>query len=248
MRLAILSTLLILAGCGQPPAANQDEIVLTENTVDLEPPEPTPVPDGNMDAAALAEPDDDPGQTKGTLHICDFGGWSADRDPKGLNVRAGPSATARIVRTLPAPAYDADYEREMAPDFDVFEARNGWFLIGRLDTSDLRHYKPIPWGWIHGSKIDFAVQSDVAFTAPDPQSTVAVTAWWDKNGGRPFDYRNPVDCKGHWVQLTVAGQDRRERIAWTRGICDIQETTCDGGLHRTHGDTLPIEKLPGYSP
>jgi hypothetical protein len=237
MRLMILSTFLILAGCAQPATVNQDDIVMTENTVDLGEPEPAPTiaPDGN----AVEVADDDPGQTKGTLHICDFGGWSADRDPKGLNVRAGPSASARIVRTLPAPAYDPDYEREMAPGFDVFESRDGWFLIGVLDTNDVHHYKAIPWGWVHGSKIDFAVQSDVAFTAPDPASPVAVTSWEDKDGGHPFTYRHPVDCKGHWVQLTVAGQDGRERIAWTRGICEGQETTCDGGIHRVHGDLSP---------
>jgi len=99
MRLASLFTLLILACCTAPPTANQDEIVLTENSVEATPPEAAPAPDAN--AVVLA--DNDPGQTGGTLHICDFGGWSADRDPKGLNVRAGPSATAKIVRTLPPP-------------------------------------------------------------------------------------------------------------------------------------------------
>lgn len=236
MRLTFLSALLILAGCGQSPAVNRDELVMTENTVDLEPPEPAPVPEGNLDAAASVAADDDPGQTRGTLHICDFGGWSIDRDPKGLNVRAGPSATARIVRTLPPPAYDPDYEREMFSGFDVFEARDGWFLIGVLDARDARDDKPVKWGWIHGSKIGFAVQSDVAFTEPDPASAVAAVEWEDKQGWHPFDYRHPIDCKGHWVKLTVSGQDRRERIAWTRGICDIQETTCDGGLHETRGD------------
>lgn len=239
MRLAILSTLLILAGCAQSPVVNQDEIVLTENTVDLSTPEPAPTVAPDANASTLA--DDDPGQTGGTLHICDFGGWSADRDPKGLNVRAEPSATAKIVRTLPAPAYDPEYEREMAPDFDVFEARDGWFLIGVLDVGKPGHYTPVKWGWIHGSKIDFAVQSDVAFTAPDPKSPIAVTSWETEKGGFPFTYRHPIDCKGHWVQLTVAGQDKRERIAWTRGVCEIQETTCDGGLHRVHGDMLPVE-------
>lgn len=238
MRLAILSSFLILASCGASPAVNQDETALTEATVPLGAgtPSPEPAPDAN----AVALPDDDPGQTKGTLHICDFGGWSADRDPKGLNVRALPSATARIVRILPAPAYDPDFEREMAPSFDVFEARNGWFLIGVLDTNVPGHRTPIPWGWIHGSKIDFAVQSDVAFTAPDPASPVAATSWWDeKDGGHPFTYRHPIDCKGHWVQLTVAGRDKRERIAWTRGVCEIQETTCDGGIHNVRGDFRP---------
>jgi len=241
MRLAFLPIFLILAGCGESPAVNQDEIVLTENIVDPDAGQPAPVPDATADAPASVVADDDPGQTKGTLHICDFGGWSADRDPKGLNVRAAPSATAKIVRTLPAPAYDPEYERVMAPDFNVFEARDGWFLIGVLDVGKPGHYTPVKWGWIHGSKIDFAVQSEVAFTAPDPASPVAVTGWTDKDGWRTFTYRHPVDCKGHWVQLTVAGQDKRERIGWTRGICDSQETTCDGGIHSVHGDLMPAE-------
>ncbi|MBX9649146.1 MAG: hypothetical protein K2X57_19060, partial [Xanthobacteraceae bacterium] len=34
---------------------------------------------------------------------CDLGAWSEDHDPKGLNVRAEPSAKARILGTLPQP-------------------------------------------------------------------------------------------------------------------------------------------------
>src|SRR5688572_22661235 len=61
--------------------------------------------------------------------ICSFSGWSTDPDPRGLNVRAGPSATARILGTLPPPEPGEDVEVDFGATFDVVEARDGWFRI-----------------------------------------------------------------------------------------------------------------------
>ena len=229
MRLAVL-LLLPLAACTAQPAANAVENAAGNAAVDL------PAP-----ANTIAARDPVADQTIGTLHICDFDGWSADKDPAGLNVRAEPAITARIVRTLPAPIHDAENDRDEAPGFDVFEARGGWFLIGTLMGTGNRRET---WGWVHGSKITFALQTDIAFTEPTPASPRAVTVWQDRDGVHAIDYGPPLDCKGHWVQLSVSGRDRRPRIAWARGICANQETTCDGGVHDVHGDMLRIEDMP----
>ncbi|MFK4565346.1 hypothetical protein ABIF95_007876 [Bradyrhizobium ottawaense] len=42
---------------------------------------------------------------------CSLGAWSIDKDPGGLNVRAEPSATARVLGTLPAAALPLEVRR-----------------------------------------------------------------------------------------------------------------------------------------
>jgi hypothetical protein len=67
---------------------------------------------------------------------CDFGAWSEDKDPKGLNVRAEPSAQSKVLGTLPPPfKFKAKNKSENTPDggwlteFRVIGFRDGWFLI-----------------------------------------------------------------------------------------------------------------------
>ncbi|HYE47902.1 MAG TPA: hypothetical protein VEA44_19195, partial [Caulobacter sp.] len=50
---------------------------------------------------------------------CRFEAWSSEPDPAGLNVRAGPSATARTVGKLPPPWYDVHTERTVRARFTV---------------------------------------------------------------------------------------------------------------------------------
>lgn len=174
-------------------------------------------------------------QTSGTVRACSISGWSIDPDPAGLNVRAGPSPTARIVGRLPAPEMIEGERRFVG--FDVLESRNGWFRIANAVrwSGDYGRPSTLPAGWISGRYLDFAVQSDIAFALPDPTSPVVARAWQDARGFQPLATRHPVECRGEWVRLSVAGRDRRERQGWVRGICGIQETTCDG----VRGDFLP---------
>jgi hypothetical protein len=77
-------------------------------------------------------------KTRGTLPDgaipCDIHGWSTDRDPNGLNVRAGPSTKAKVLGTLPPP-YKFKSKGENAPDggwlteFSIIGFKDGWFLI-----------------------------------------------------------------------------------------------------------------------
>ena len=79
--------------------------------------------------------------------------------------------------------------------------------------------------------------TDKAFADPDPASPIVVTSWDEDGGLTQFGYRHPTACRGEWVRLTVVGQDRRERQGWVRGVCGLQETTCDG----IRGDTITID-------
>ena len=175
---------------------------------------------------------------------CAIEAWVIDKDPKGLNVRAAPSANAPVVGTLPPMEYDPDFGRKFGAGVKLLESRNGWFRIGDPGWSrNLGGDPDGPKGWIFGRYIDFALQTDKAFERPDPGSPVVATSWWDnKNGQHPFDYRLPRECRGEWVRMLVKGHDGPERLGWVRGICAIQETTCDGVV----GDLMRPEELPKY--
>ena len=69
----------------------------------------------------------------GTM-ACNFGGYSIDKDRKGLNVRAEPSAQSQVLGTLPPPfRFKAKGnnvpEGGWRTEFLVIGIKNGWFLI-----------------------------------------------------------------------------------------------------------------------
>jgi hypothetical protein len=142
------------------------------------------------------------------------GGWSTDGDPAGLNVRAGPSASAPIVGKLPPPEYVEEFDRVMAVSFDVVETRDGWFRIANAyrGRDSMGEASTLPSGWISGRHVGFELQTDKVFAAPDPSSPVVAEVWMDSDGAlRRFEYRQPTECRGEWVKLRVTGHDRVER-------------------------------------
>ena len=177
--------------------------------------------------------------------VCAFSGWSSDLDPHGLNVRAGPSSTARVVGTLPPPEDHPDNETQFGATFDVVEARDGWFRIenARRWSQEGSGPSTLPSGWISGRYLHFQLMTDKAFAAPDPSSPVVLTSWDDSGTLTQFGYRNPTSCSGEWVRLTVVDRNGRERQGWVRGICGIQETTCDG----VRGDLLSSDEARGWT-
>ena len=63
-------------------------------------------------------------------------------------------------------------------------------------------------GWISGRYLTFQLQTDKAFAAPDPPSPTVLTSWRDNGTLTQFNYRNPTECRGEWVRLTVVGPRR----------------------------------------
>jgi hypothetical protein len=176
---------------------------------------------------------------------CNFSAWSSDPDPRGLNVRAGPSPTAPVLGALPPPEPGEDIEVDFGTTFDVVESRNGWFRIANARRWTQVGHGPstIPSGWISGRYLTFQLQTDKVFEAPDPSSPTVLTSWMDNGTLTQFNYRNPTECRGEWVRLTVVGPDRAERQGWVRGICGIQETTCDG----VRGDLVDASEPRGWT-
>jgi len=148
-----------------------------------------------------------------------------------------------VVGRLPPPQRVEDLD--FATEFDVVEARNGWFRIVNAAPwqNEGSRSTGLPSGWISGRFLDFQLQTDKAFAQPDAASAVVATSWRDSGGERhELGYRNPTACRGEWVRLTVTGHDGRAREAWVRGVCGNQETTCDG----VTGDWIDYDDLPQH--
>ncbi len=223
----ILSGLLLTAACGPVEVASVADA-----------PAPAESPVSGTPRANPAEVYHVPAGTACAIR----GGWSTDGDPAGLNVRAGPSADAPIIGRLPPAEYSPDFDRVMAVSFDVIETRDGWFRIANAyrGRDSLAAPSTLPSGWISGRHVGFALQTDKAFVSPDPGSAVVAAAWMDSDGAlRLFEYRHPTECRGEWVRLNVTGHDRVEREAWARGVCNSQETSCDGA----RGDDLAPDEI-----
>ena len=126
--------------------------------------------------------------------------------------------------------------------FRVVAAENGWFRVEdfHLWDEDRNLAGIVPAGWIPGRHLDFALQTDKAFEAPDPRSAVVAPTWRASDGDHAVAYRLPSDCRGELVRLLVTGHDRAERPAWVRGVCGNQATTCDG----MQGDPIPYDEVP----
>jgi len=162
---------------------------------------------------------------------CRFSAWAAASAKGGTVIRSGPGKKYEAVGTLPAArATEAGIAGVEAATFDVVEAKFGWFRIEnakyqRLDFDEA----PVvyPSGWIPGTAISFALQSDYAFERPDPKSPVVASGWQDPEGPHQMLFENPQYCAGDWVMLTVAGYDGDKKLAWLRGACGSLETTCD---------------------
>ena len=176
---------------------------------------------------------------------CSFSGWSSDLDPRGLNVRAGPSVDDRILGTLPPPESHPDNETAFGATFDVVESRNGWFRIRNAHRWSDAGSGPsnLPEGWISGRYLTFQLMTDKVFAEPRADAPVVLTSWDEDGTLMQFRYRSPTECRGEWVRLTVIGRDGRERQGWVRGICGIQETTCDG----VRGDLIDENTNRGWN-
>ena len=159
---------------------------------------------------------------------CDLRAWSIDTDPHGLNVRAKPSADARILGTLPPP-YRFESGEGLGPEagwrteFDVIGYANGWFLIEHADPPgrDYMPYQEYPEdhpepfagrGWVAASLVGAQYangDTDMGglFQAPhiDAKWAPALNAYGGEIGataGRSAS--SPAAAYGRWSRATTA--------------------------------------------
>ncbi len=158
---------------------------------------------------------------------CDFRGFSEDDDAVEVHILAGPSADNLVVGIAPRLVPEGeDFAR--SAEFDIVEMRDGWARVENVISFD-QTQTATP-GWIHGDLIWFSVQTSKAFAAPDAGSDIV----W--SGDNWPVARAVLDCAGEWAlirfdDVQLVGNDfvsQGEVTAWVRGICGLQETTCDG--------------------
>lgn len=151
---------------------------------------------------------------------CAAAGRSVDQDPAGLNVRAAPSMSARIVGRLQSvedpEAHHGVWPPRYGPIFAIRGARDGWVQIDGaaaesegVDGQVLRNYTGP--GWVSANYVEATIvmagTGDPArqgYSRPDFGAAVA-----DPDGATNIEQmtralRRParvVACSGPWVQL-----------------------------------------------
>lgn len=177
------------------------------------------------------------GLPAGTV-ACDFGAWSTDMDPKGLNVRAEPSAKAKVLHRVPPPVLNSKSMAEagesapMHSDFRVLGYRDGWFLIDRVRAASVIERtrgastaRRSMRGWVSASHVGggFAngdAPGDRLYETPDPRGTYKKFDDGLIGGVNP---KRLLACNGGWVQVElVDGQ-----TGWFRTICWSQMAICN---------------------
>lgn len=175
---------------------------------------------------------------------CELDAYSKETDPKGLNVRSGPSIDAPILATLPGwkpPGPDDELEGHLPVGFTIVEARNGWVRIAEVSIPDPgsgAHQASAISGWVSGKKVGYALQTEAGFERPDPNSPALI----QQDGGVVLDDAIGIsDCSGEWARIDF-GDPRSPKRAWFRGLCGSIETTCDGrvGDESRDEDTPPL--------
>jgi hypothetical protein len=169
---------------------------------------------------------------------CDLGAWSADNDAAGLNVRAEPSARARVLGKLPPPRKfprnEAAPPEGLRSTFRIVGYRDGWFLIEGAKPPGGEDYPrglPRPYsgrGWISARMAGAAFAnsglgggwlwlSPHADAATRPAKSAA---------GEPISVdggpKRILACSGLWA-LVESGDGTR---GWWRRLCSSQVANC----------------------
>ncbi len=175
-------------------------------------------------------------------------------DPKGLNVRAGPSAKSKIIGKLAPSIIDSRKDRFALVEVSVIGSRNSWLLIDGAGDNELLMdgLKLRPSfrgkGWVSGRKIAVKTQAKQARLEPNVKSDTAFLVGNVLDGDSLSRPGQLIGCRGKWALLEykldkndielideikinpaakVSASPIRVR-GWVNQLCDIQETSCSG--------------------
>lgn len=181
---------------------------------------------------------------------CTLSAWPSYQADAPVAVRATPSLGAAIVGHFPV-ANGVGENYPYSVGFDITETRPGWLKIanGRdaYEAAD-DNGKPLPprkpytgEGWIAASMAQVNIQSGIGRARPDAKSEALI----DLKGDWLTEF-GTIDairgCAGEWLlvdyritqERTPGGAlealpeaEQRQGTAWFRGICQVEETTCD---------------------
>jgi hypothetical protein len=182
------------------------------------------------------------GRRQGTC--TDISGYLDDPSPSGRAVHARPSSSSRILGRIAPPERDESGGNGIAAGFDILAGRGGWLLVEGAGDDPVLTGKPARAmysgrGWIRGEGVRVGLQASQAFARPSHSSALVVEA-----PGHGLDaMAGIVACDGAWVLARWSTDPppslryRRSAIVpggphmvegWATGICNIQETSCDG--------------------
>ncbi|MGA8171691.1 MAG: hypothetical protein WB816_12795 [Methylocystis sp.] len=155
------------------------------------------------------------------MAICDAHGWSTDRDPNGLNVRASPTEKAPVVARF---VYRPDAVNGSNVQFDIIGFKNGWLLIENGSYGDYGDPEPkqpvyAGKGWISASMVAGQLfgSANRLFAAPSKDAPARKLA-------KPADevsVKKVLECRRGWIKLETT-----EGTGWVGGLCNNQVTTC----------------------
>jgi SH3-like domain-containing protein len=148
------------------------------------------------------------GQGRGTN--CDISAYVIDRDAAGLNVRAGPSATAPVLRLI---------SNQGSGVARIREQRGAWFRVSAIVDAENGEDLFRADGWIHNSLVTLSVANadPRLYVRPQPGSRALARLV-------PEDSRvTLIGCAGPWAKVRAGG---REGWLSPNGQCSNPLTTC----------------------
>lgn len=187
---------------------------------------------------------------------CSFGAFVSETDPEGLNVRAGPGTTHKVLGTLPPVKLSSDDPPVRAMvEVEVSAGANGWFRIARArDNEMLTDAAPRPMfkgsGWVSGRKLTVKSQATAGRQRPAAKALAVISGQdgMSLDGDTFLQNGRLLGCSGKWVLVEYglpadsevlsgleikpaakAGAEVGRFRAWVDRICATQETSCDGG-------------------
>jgi len=151
---------------------------------------------------------------------CNTEGYAIDKDPAGLNVRAGPSASAPVVARFKYRAKETD-----APSVEVhiIGYKDGWLLIEGGSYGDYGGITPPPVysgkGWVKATMMSgqFIGGAQGLLQEPSYRSPFKHFSAFSDDVG----IKHLLACRDHWVKV-----DTTEGSGWVYGFCSNQVTTC----------------------
>ncbi len=182
---------------------------------------------------------------RGERQCSDITGYLYDEAPAGRAVHARPHAASPLLGRIAPPDKDPEGVHDVAVGFAILASRDGWLLVeGAGDDIVLteRPARPIysGRGWIRSEQVRVGLQTRQAFARPSHGSAMLVRAVDPASLDNLFGI---AACDGNWVlgrwrpsppssvryePAALISTDPLTLEAWATGICNIQETSCDG--------------------
>jgi hypothetical protein len=184
---------------------------------------------------------------RGARQCTGIRGYLDDPAPGGRRVHAAPDAGSPVLGRIAEPLPEAN--GGWAVGFAINSSRDGWLQIeGAGDDSQLSEGMDRPMyhgaGWIRGNGVSVTVQATQAFSEPRHSGPIVLRVIAPEVlDGTPAALRQVVACDGAWIlgrweireparvrysPGAVVSTSPLVVEAWATGICNIQETSCDG--------------------